>query len=320
MFVATVLLVSVAVSGCGRAQVAGSSALRPAVIPWVRLTRPIPRPAVWERLGDPTAPLCAARDLGRGSVFLQGATQSLAGRLSLTNISTSTCVVVGAPHLVLLADGRAELRSTPARSDFADAGQPRWPGYPRVALLPGERTYVGVEWSNVCRHAPAANQMLVVWHGGHLRVPFHAAGVPACGDPTTPPGLAVGGFQPDPAPFRQLTPLPLRVTIHTPATIKRGQLLRYTVTVTNYSHRPIRFATCPAYWQGLGTQAARVAKVTTALVLNCASARHIPPRGHTAYAMRLPIPATAPTGTQALVWAFEPIGLGGLGKVRLVIH
>jgi hypothetical protein len=139
-----------------------------------------------------------------------------------------------------------------------------------------------------------------------------------CDPPRARSSLAVGRFEPDereapPTPAQ----LPLRVDIAAPATGRPTRRISYTVTLTNESHDPVRLRGCPAYWQGLSTDSRRVTDVRRALVLNCGPTPTILPAGHFTYAMEWTVPIGAPAGANALVWAFEPIGVGAVGKTVL---
>ena len=92
------------------------------------------------------------------------------------------------------------------------------------------------------------------------------------------------------------------------------------MTLVNFSAHTVSLRRCPTYWQGLSTDARRVTKVRRALVLNCRPTPTIPPGGHITYAMEWKVPASAPAGADALVWMFEPIGVGAGGKTLLRIR
>lgn len=91
--------------------------------------------------------VCHAADL-TGSVGFQGATQALAGNLTLTNRGTSPCSVEGPPEVQLIdAKGQAL-----AVKDVTppDAGPSQ-----RVVIQPGQPAYVRLFWREWCGAEPS---------------------------------------------------------------------------------------------------------------------------------------------------------------------
>jgi hypothetical protein len=253
---------------------------------------------------------------------MQRATQMMIGGVRLTNVSQVDCTLNGAPRITLIAkDGRTmPARLTRVRG-FSAFGLTRWPGYPLVALRPGQSATAPFFWGNYCDHQPGPARFRIM--SSHFTITIPARGgtdTPICQQPQSPSTLTVGTFLPSERQGPSPRPLPLRVSITAPHQARPARPFHYQVTLTNYTKHPVVFHRCPAYWQGLATNADHVTKVRRALVLNCRPTPVIPPGGHATYAMQYTIPTTASAGANALVWTFEPIGRGGGGKTLLTIR
>jgi hypothetical protein len=290
------------------------------IVPWIDRTRRLPRPpSPWAPQGAASAGRCVAADLGSGSVFMQGATGSMLGGASLRNTTGHVCTLRGIPTLTLVARGGAVIPARLARDGNGFWGQPPWPYHPLVSLRPGGQTVVNFAWRNYCGRS-RLGAVRLAWHGGTLTEPATEAGEPRCDLPSARSSLSVGRFQPDqraaPPPPAQV---PLRVDITAPAVARPGRRISYRLTLVNDSTHTVGQRRCPAYWQGLSTDARRVTKVRRALVLNCGPTPTIAPGGHVTYAMEWTVPVSAPSGANALVWMFEPIGTGAGGKTPLQI-
>ena len=250
---------------------------------------------------------------------MQGATGAMIGGVRLRNTTDHACTVRGIPTLRMVARGGTVISARLHRTGNGLWGQPRWPHYPLVSLRPGGQAVVDFVWRNYCGRSRLESVRLT-WRGGTVAEPVTGRGQPECDLKSAPSSLSVGRFQPDqseaPPPRAQL---PLRVDIAAPPTGRPGRRVSYRVTLTNESHHTVHLRRCPAYWQGLSTDSRRVMEVRRALVLNCRPTPAIPPGGRVTYAMEWTIPIGAPAGANALVWAFEPIGVGTGGKTRLRI-
>jgi hypothetical protein len=303
---------AVVVAGCGAAT-ATRPARPPSVVPWIAATRRLLPPSPLLRGGDPAAPSCTLAQLGRGRVFLQGATGSLAGVVRLTNIGRWDCTLRGTAKVELLGRAGTALPAVRSGARWPAFDHHRWPGYPVVSLRPGQRVLLPIVWTNYCHHHRPAVQLRLTFSAGTLVIPAAYDG-PRCDAPDVPSSLAAGRFTPDGAPDRPVRQLPVRVSISLPAVVRAGDVMPYRITLTNDSRHVLIFHRCPAYWQGLSTDAGQLAHVQVVQVLNCRPTPRIPPGGSRVYAMRFTVPAMAPPGPSAFVWTFEPIGLGGGGK------
>jgi Protein of unknown function (DUF4232) len=250
---------------------------------------------------------------------MQGATGGIIGGVRLRDTGHDACTLTGIPTPTLVARGGTEIPARLDRTGNDLLGQPRWAHYPLVSLRPGQGAVVLFTWREYCGRA-RLGAVRLKWRGQAVTVPVTTRGAPECNPPSARSSLTVGRFQPDqseaPPPPVQV---PLRVDIAAPATGRPGRRISYRVTLTNESKHTVRLRRCPAYWQGLATDARRVTEVRRARVLNCGPTPTIPPRGQFTYAMEWTIPISAPAGANALAWVFEPVGAGGTGKTALRI-
>jgi hypothetical protein len=113
--------------------------------------------------------------------------------------------------------------------------------------------------------------------------------------------------------------LPIRVTLASLPASAPGATLDYTVTLTNISafDKPLNLvALCPTYvtkliLPGIGTS------TIAHLQLNCDAAGVLEPSVPITFAMRLPIPADAPSGAAALVWQLGDHGPAAKATVTI---
>ncbi len=223
-------------------------------------------------------------------------------------------------NLVVLNHGHVDcLFKTSATIELRDAnGHPvseaaAEPTAPIVLLPPGWAASATIGYSDWCTPPPAlplradlvigADRVAVV-----ARTPIP---VPACmsAPATPPPGMffekpfVVPGSpaQPEPDP---VDTLPIDVTISPLPRTPTGGTLEYTVTLTNVSayEKPLNLAAyCPTYTERLFLPGAGAA-IDTQLALNCGPAGVLEPNASATFAMRLPIPADATSGTASLTW------------------
>jgi hypothetical protein len=271
------------------------------VIPWIP-AQPPRGPA-----HPPLAPACRASQL-HASLFLQGATGSLTGGLDLTNRGDTPCALLGRPQLSLVGGtsrwrpGRPPQGLTLSPDPLADP-----PGSLR-ALAPGKTADVLIWWQNWCGKAPSALQLGLAG-GRALRVALAQA--PRCDQASMTSTFDFGSFEPRSRRLPDSSRLPLSVAITGPMPVsvkngaahafraRRGELLRYTVVVTNTGTRPFRFgARCPAYVQDFGTQ--------VAYVLNCHPAGAIAPGASVRFAMQVDVPSQQKLGYAAIGWELAP--------------
>ena len=285
------------------------------VVPWVdkRPARPAAQP--------PLAAPCRARSV-RVRLFLQGATGSLVGGFSLTNVGASACSLLGWPRVAFTGGSAVSARwrvKRMARQSVSLDVLADPPGSLR-ALAPGKAASVVLFWSNWCAagnpgggNLPAPPTGLRVGFASVTSMLVPLAQAPRCDQPQNPSTLSVAPFAPA---VRMLPPssrLRLEVAIlgHRSVAVKpglrafrvhRGTVFAYQVAVTNTAATPFRFshATCPVYVQQLLLGAAKP------YLLNCRSVGVIAARGAVVFAMRIRVPPTARLGVGSLTWQLAP--------------
>jgi hypothetical protein len=92
----------------------------------------------------------------------------------------------------------------------------------------------------------------------------------------------------------QLVNAPVEASINAPATVHRGETLRYSVTLLNSMDMAPALDPCPVYKQSLAT-------TKQWMQLNC-TLRRLPAHTPVSFQMQLPVPADAPLGPTKLEW------------------
>lgn len=288
---------------------------RPPVVPWLD-RRPVRAAA-----HPPLAPPCRAPDL-HAHLFLQGATGSLVGGVTLLNVGRRPCALLGRPALSFAGPAAARerwrserLAPSPAAPDvLADP-----PGSLR-ALAPGKSASVALAWSNWCGPGstagggpgpPPAALLVGLASGTTIRVPLAAA--PRCDAPQLPSTIAAGAFVPTPRHLPASSRLPLRAVIVGPRPVRvkpglrafrvrPGARLAYDVALTNTGATPFRFAqsSCPTYVEQV------VGAPAQAYVLDCRAVRAIAPHATVLFRMELALPPGVRPGQSSLTWELAP--------------
>jgi hypothetical protein len=250
----------------------------------------------------PGTPACTADRLGATAGW-EGATGSLAGWVRLT--SRAGCRLGGYPAIQLLDRHH---RALPTRTGRAGGSQ-----VTPVLVRPGTAATATFVWSNWCGPNPGPLGLRVTLPGGGTLVPAVDAGTPRglaarCDAPGAPSTLSRGPFapqlpQPPPSPLEGLT-----ATIGLPPTAVAGRPLRYTVTLTNPTQRPVLLRDCPNYTEAvlLGVDG----KAAERHLLNCAPVGAIGPSRRVTFAMALELPARLRPGVGVLTWVIESVGVG----------
>jgi Protein of unknown function (DUF4232) len=281
------------------AQATAAGSPRPAVS-WV--DHPVSMPAV-RAPHNPGIAVCTSRDL---SVRLQGRGLIQAGFYAYTyrarNTSGHACYVSGRPSVKL--SGQA-LANAPNVLDVT-AG----------VLARGASATFAVTQSARSSCTPAVNRdgvlrtSAVTPHVGIAARPVAAAGAgkiltSRCNKAeVTPIGLAPEAPKPD-----QLSPLVIR--LQAPARARAGQVLKFTVLITNPTRAAIRLAPCPDYQVGISSAPA------VAYRLNC-SAPVLRAGQSRAYDMRYAVPAGTPAGLAKIGWfLFNSTRTGAGGVVTI---
>lgn len=306
-----VLLAALAVAVLAGGAEAGANTAR--VIPWLD-EQPLRAPA-----HPPLAPPCRAGDL-RAALFLQGATGSLVGGVTLTNVGRP-CALLGWPG-VSFAGAAARSTRWQARRVAGSREPPDPladpPGSLR-ALAHGKSARVALVWSNRCGpgssaagssgERPAA-LVLALASGTTVRLPLTRAA--RCDSPATPSKMSAEPFRPFVPQLPPSSRLPLRLAIVAQRPIavspgvhalraRRGTLLRYRIAVKNTSADPYRFGmSCPAYVEQLAGSAPR------AYLLNCRQVRMIEPGQSLLFEVALPVATAGRLGSSELTFQLAP--------------
>jgi Protein of unknown function (DUF4232) len=237
----------------------------------------------------------------------------------LRNRSGVACVLEGYPDLaVLAADGTtlASVAGETGRGTFFPSG----PSVP-ILMLPGTaplsttydpeapfgargQSHLDIEWLDCKTPIPAQLRVTPPGDSAPLLVAFpgpaeHSA---ACDGPTpASPSITRGPFEPSGYTWPpQPVPISTAITIAAPASVRRGSVLQYTVTLSNHGDQPYQLNPCPDYIEFLGGKVARYV-----YALNCAPVSAIAPAASVTFAMEMTIPATVATGPSGITWALS---------------
>jgi hypothetical protein len=274
------------------------------MVPWIAAPPRPPAPARPAAV-PPGTPACTAERL-HATAGWEGATGSLAGWVRLTSPDRAPrCRLRGYPTIQLLDQHH---RALPTRTGRYGRSQ-----VTGVLVWPGTAATVTFVWRNWCGPNPGRLGLRVTLPGRGSLVPAVAAGTPReltarCDAPGAPSTLSRGPFAPQ-LPEPPSSPLQgLTATIALPPTAVAGRPLRYTVTLTNPTQRPVSLRDCPNYKQAvlLGDDG----KAVERHLLNCAPVGAIGPGQRATFAMVLQLPAGLRPGGGVLSWIVERAGVG----------
>lgn len=145
--------------------------------------------------------------------------------------------------------------------------------------------------------AAAAVALVIVGVAAATSGRFQRAQTPAA----QPSPEAVVPWADEPAVFETSpprTPEPrgeLTATVDLPATLAAGEVVRYTVRLSNPTRAPIALDPCPAYEQVISV-------LRASHQLNCAAATDVPAGGGETFEMQLRVPKAALPGPTRLTW------------------
>jgi uncharacterized repeat protein (TIGR01451 family) len=305
----------------------GSLASAIAVIPWVDAGPPPPEGRPTPRPVPPGTKTCGPADLTATAEW-EGATATMAGGVSVTNVSATACMLDGPPKVVVIRAGTRTMTATyRANAGGGPAGStPPGPGL----LEPGDRGGWWLFWQNWCGPALVPTTVVVTLPGGGTIVakrdpqnPNPGIGsTPRCDAPEYPSTLEATAFEyappepPLPPPGQQAS-----TTISGPPTARAGQDVIFTVAITNLGPKPAVFDPCPTYTEDIIFGGLRLGDRSYAV--NCAAIGHeVAPGATIVLEMHYPIRATAAPGAADLVWAMDPGGpfdMGAFGRMPITI-
>ena len=266
---------------------------------------------------------CAAHELRLEAGPYQGAGGSVVGGLHLVNLSPEPCLIAGTFTLRFVTkSGMVALSASPGAVPLDGRSQnaPGWAVAGRAAI----------GWSAFwCRRDDPIVEARVDYAGATLTTPHGPwAGGRAC-DTSSAGALAAWPLGPVATTAPSPAPPALRPHIDAPASAASGEVLTFTVTLTNHSAHEVRLSPCPYYvawlsgrvvatstpppgfpsgkpWEGRRTYAGAAKE---AYSLNCADAPSIAAGASVTFEMRLGVPADA-LGRTELRWS-----LAGAGEV-----
>jgi hypothetical protein len=274
-----------------------------AVVPWVDR----PAPAYVEPTPKPyptDARPCGPKDLEVSAGDVGAGLGNINLPVTFVNSSDSTCVLKGEPTIGgLKADGMLVPLTITRGSYFGDPGPP-------ANIATGEAAALNISGADAC---PAALS------GMHPVYPMLRIGLPGGGGVDaaahgfdTVCGVSVSqfGVPADAEPAIDPPLSPLTAQISAPPTVVAGQILMYTVTLTNPRSTDVSLSPCPAYdeFVGSGSNNTWIATVLY-YYLNCDASPTIPAGASVTYAMRLSLPANQPEGMAKFGWDVQ--GGGG---------
>jgi hypothetical protein len=233
--------------------------------------------------------------------------------ISFVNTTGTACSVQGVPGFALLnAQGNIILTNPSGYriTDRSDAVLMAASGDSRQAYVPF--AWPGVDQTTGGGPCPSAEiataiQLEMPNHGGALTLSTaHATEHPVTIAPCHG-SIAVGAFQAA-APPADTTPAPYSFSyrLDVPASVRAGDILSYTVTITNVGQSPAAFSDpCPSYHEDLFPISPQAGPLPGKhlYLLNCEPVQHIAAGASVTFAMRLDVPSAAIPGKYTLLWA-----------------
>lgn len=303
--VALAVFLSLLAVGCGQQ---GQSP-RSGVIPWIAK---IAGPPALQSPPVPTNPVrCQANDLDVRSGPISLGAGTTYRSLVFTNRGSHECVLGGVPEIHLYDSTGATISASisaiaqPVSSGPVGLTPGVAPGAAGIAGAKGQAVLVIASRTDMCAPQSVASIAIVLPNSdGTVRSRFEIQGSNEAG--CTPEQFQIAPFaDPSPTPPQSQGP-DLTVTYSAPTSVVAGQVLIYTVTLTNVSPRTIVFATCPVY-----TESLKVAQVSLRYVLNCGPAGSLALGASATFAMELAVPSGASAHEIAgdpdrLTWVIDP--------------
>jgi hypothetical protein len=254
------------------------------VVPWK--DTPTAQPAyLVHRNPRPDARDCRPEDLGRTVWFesTQDPPKGVLYILAVANKSDSRCTLRGEARLTAATTtgGRRTTTSQPEPVSALATHQ-----YP-ATIDPGEPARIDLRTSSRCITETATTHR---YRDLRLSIPGFDASVP--GLPLNSGCIAsTGSWYVRPPLLNAPSQV---VSIDAPREVRRGDVLTYTITVTNPSDQTLRLDPCPPYTQRLGDRA-------STYLLNCSSSS-IAPHKSMRFQMKFPVPADSIVGPTTLSW------------------
>lgn len=303
------MVIALAAAGCGVpvAPLARAGPPSPPVspvsergaVPWVnqpgQFFEPSPLPV---RYRPANAPPCTAAQVRVSPDGSNGATGFLLWYFTFRNVSGTTCVLRGYPHVVASEPGMPDVSAThnsPFIRMFAEDERPgnmRPGGVTMLSLVTSDNCMAGATGRTLIYHT-----VTITIPGGGQAVVSGAFGMQC--------GLSTGRFAVrQPAQHDTRSPVSgARVTLDLPRGAVAGTTLHYVAALTNPTGTGMVLSPCPGYQQGIGPAGKAVL-----LSLNCRAQRRIPAHQTVRFAMRLHVPTGTPTGPADVHWMIAAPG------------
>lgn len=289
------------------------------VVPW--LNQPAAAPASAPAAQASAQHACAASDL-KVVPGHQGARRGYATQeLRITNRSTESCYLLGAPSVELHHPDDFVEQVSPAAAP-ADVAQQR------IDLAPDDDAYILLGTPGSCEASirperKVATRMKVFPQGGGNLTLDGVYLDTLCGPAKV---LQMEAVQDEPkqaakvaanlaAAGKSLGLRELTGALTAPESVARGETLRYTVTLANPTNAAIKLAPCPSYTQSLYTEG-RAQNST--YMLNCAGAAgQIPAGASVSFAMEAVVPADMTGSGMKLSWSLQDsVSVGAIVPLR----
>jgi hypothetical protein len=279
------------------------SASSGAVVSWVDrpapgYVEPTPRPYPTDARG------CGPKDLKVSAGDVGAGLGNTNLRVDFANTSDSACVLKGEPTIGgLRADGTLVPLPITEGGYFGDPG-------PTANIAPRAVAALNISGADACpaaesgKHRVYPKLRIGLPNGGSIDTAAHGFdtvcgvsvsqfGVPADAEPAVDPPLS-----------------PLTAQISAPPTAVAGQILAYTITLTNATSADVPLSPCPAYDEFVGSSSTTDDWVATVLhyYLDCDATTTIPAGGSVTFAMRLALPADQPAGIAKFGWNVQGVG------------
>lgn len=277
------------------------------VVPW--LNQPAAELASAPAASAPAQHACSASDL-KVVPGQQGARHGYATQeLRITNRSTESCYILGAPSIEIHHPDAFVEPVSPATAPAEVTQQ-------RIDLAPDDDAYILMGTPGACEASvgperKVATRVKLFPRGGGNLILDGVHVDTLCGPAKV---LQLEAIQDEPKQVtkpaanaanvgKSLGLRELTGAITAPESVARGETLRYTVTLTNPTHSAIKLTPCPSYTQSLHTEG-RAQNST--YMLNCAGAAgQIPAKSSVSFAMEAVVPADM-TGLGAkLSWSLQ---------------
>lgn len=288
-----------AVVACGAPPAHGTTPAAAQVVPWAdRTASPWSPPAPPTPTPYPTVgPPCQASQLRVADVRGGAAAGNESTTVTLVNAGSS-CMLGGRPGVFVTDNSGTRLELHPSPHTFFG---PLVPG----DLAPGAPGYLVFGTSGMCATGSGAaytNLSLEMPGGGTLDT-GKPLGVGNCGLGMSDLGLR----PPQPAPTSPPSPGTvgtLQVSIAVPDTVRRGDRLQFTATLTNPGSEPVALEPCPSYTMTIGYPD----NLPLTYWLNCSGVKSIAPGSAVTYQMQITVPAGATPGPTKFSWRLNAVG------------